>query len=323
MANIYFIGVTTGQSAMANIFPLWSNWLNLNLNLIGVDLPVDADSSQFRRAVEEIKRDDDAIGCLVTTHKVKLFEYASDLFDEFDALAEMTREISAITKQESRLAGFAVSECLSTTFALKSILDADYWNKHQSDVVCFGAGGAARAIILSLLFDFELTTTLDKRRLHKPRRLFLVDIDQTRLQSVAALLEPLREDLEIEYIHHHNAEDNDLLLANSARGSLVINATGMGKDRPGSPITNLATFPIGSLVWELNYRGERQFLKQAKSQEAQQTLKVHDGWICFMHGWTQTLQLVLQKPFTPEQFHMLVKIAEPFRSASVQESIAP
>ena len=38
-------------------------------------------------------------------------------------------------------------------------------------------------------------------------------------------------------------------------GSLVINATGLGKDRPGSPLTDHCKFPENGLVWELNYRG--------------------------------------------------------------------
>ena len=48
--------------------------------------------------------------------------------------------------------------------------------------------------------------------------------------------------------------------------SLVINATGMGKDLPGSPITDRGLFPMRGIAWELNYRGELQFLHQALAQ---------------------------------------------------------
>ena len=50
--------------------------------------------------------------------------------------------------------------------------------------------------------------------------------------------------------------------------SLVVNATGMGKDRPGSPLRAGAAFPERSAVWELNYRGELEFLRQARAQAA-------------------------------------------------------
>ena len=60
---------------------------------------------------------------------------------------------------------------------------------------------------------------------------------------------------------------NDALMSKLPEGSLVINATGMGKDRPGSPISEAGIFPKNGLVWELNYRGELDFLKQAQSSK--------------------------------------------------------
>ena len=48
--------------------------------------------------------------------------------------------------------------------------------------------------------------------------------------------------------------------------SIVINATGMGKDTPGSPVTNAGLFPRGGIAWEFNYRGELDFMHQALAQ---------------------------------------------------------
>ena len=70
-------------------------------------------------------------------------------------------------------------------------------------------------------------------------------------------------------------------------GSLVVNATGLGKDAPGSPITDQANFPANSLVWEFNYRGDLLFLRQAKAQESARNLTIEDGWTYFVHGWTR------------------------------------
>ena len=88
----------------------------------------------------------------------------------------------------------------------------------------------------------------------------------------------------------------------------------MGKDRPGSPLSHHVVFPEHSIAWDLNYRGERLFLKQAQLQRQTRRLTIHDGWLCFMHGWTQALQESLQQKFSKGMFDRLVAIAEPFRT---------
>ena len=83
---------------------------------------------------------------------------------------------------------------------------------------------------------------------------------------------------------------------------MVINATGLGKDRPGSPLTAAACFPSNGVVWELNYRGERQFMQQALDQRSRRNLRVEDGWHCFLHGWTGVLSKILQIEINPVTF---------------------
>ncbi len=80
----------------------------------------------------------------------------------------------------------------------------------------------------------------------------------------------------------------------SPPGSLVVNATGMGKDLPGSPITNDGVFPLQGIAWELNYRGELLFLHQALAQHATRQLTVEDGWLYFLHGWTEVIAQVIK-----------------------------
>jgi shikimate dehydrogenase len=312
--NFYFIGVTTKQSAMVNILPLWSEALNIKLDLIGIDLPLDASPSQYREAVYQIKNDPDAIGSVVTTHKTKLFEHAFSLFDKFDALAEVTKEVCSITRRAGILEGLAGTDCLSTTHGLNDILGNEYWQSHASDVVCFGAGGVARSIALSLLCDFQTPLPFNNLKENIPKRLVFVDIDLSQLQSIKDLLAPFSNRTHIEYFHHSDATANDQLVARSSEHSLIINATGMGKDRPGSPLSNNVVFPEHSIAWDLNYRGERDFLKQAQSKKEHRSLTIHDGWLCFMHGWTQSLQASLQDNFSKEQFDHLVEIAGPFRT---------
>jgi shikimate dehydrogenase len=312
--HFYFIGVTTKQSAMVQILPLWSQALNIKLDLIGIDLSLDASPSQYREAVARIKNDPDAIGSVVTTHKTKLFEHAFSLFDKFDTLAEVTKEVCSITRRAGVLEGLAGTDCLSTTHGLNDILGSDYWKSYASDVVCFGAGGVARSIALSLLCDFQTLSPFSNPRKYLPKRLVFVDINPSQIQSIKDLLAPFSERMQIEFLHQNEVAANDRLVASSSEHSLIINATGMGKDRPGSPLSNAVIFPEQSIAWDLNYRGERLFLQQAQVQKESRRLTIHDGWLCFMHGWTQSLQASLQHNFSKEQFDHLVDVAKTFRS---------
>jgi shikimate 5-dehydrogenase len=91
----------------------------------------------------------------------------------------------------------------------------------------------------------------------------------------------------------------------------VINATGLGKDAPGSPITGRAPFPPDGLAWELNYRGDLLFLDQARAAAARQRLTVEDGWVYFLHGWTRVIAEVFDVdiPISGPRFDRLSELA--------------
>ena len=98
------------------------------------------------------------------------------------------------------------------------------------------------------------------------------------------------------------------ILENLAPASLIINATGMGKDIPGSPMPLSSKFPSQAIIWELNYRGSREFLQQAKNQGGD--LKIHDGWRYFIHGWSQVVAEVFDIELTPKLLIELRTAAE-------------
>src|SRR4051812_18110085 len=71
--TMYFIGVTTRQSSINQVFPLWAERLKLgNCELRGLDFPLHDEPKNYRAAVEFIKRDPLSLGALVTTHKIDL-----------------------------------------------------------------------------------------------------------------------------------------------------------------------------------------------------------------------------------------------------------
>ncbi|MEZ4659957.1 MAG: shikimate dehydrogenase [Caldilineaceae bacterium] len=241
MQRFYFIGVTTGQSSIMRIFPQWMELLDRpNVIVEGVDMPLHDDPANYRRVVEQIKTRPDVVGGLVTTHKIDLLAASSDLFDALDPYATICREVSSISKENGRLLGHA-TDPVAGGRCLQEMLGTDYFGRTGGHVLCLGAGGAAAAIALYF-------ARCDKRG-DRPSRFVTVDIDQTRLDKLAAMLAELAAnafgaDIEFELVCNADARLNDELLEHLPPSSLIINATGMGKDRPGSPLTAAAQFPI-------------------------------------------------------------------------------
>jgi shikimate 5-dehydrogenase len=99
--HYYFLGVTTGQSAMNRILPAWGKVLKCDLQLVGVDLPIDSPPSAYIDFAMRMKNDKEAVGAVVTTHKLNLYKYASHLFDELDAIAVLTGEIGSIARRRA------------------------------------------------------------------------------------------------------------------------------------------------------------------------------------------------------------------------------
>ena len=110
-----------------------------------------------------------------------------------------------------------------------------------------------------------------------------------RLDHLARIHADLGSPIPVDYVLADRPELNDRAMAALKSGSLVINATGLGKDAPGSPITDAGIFPDRGIAWDLNYRGELVFLDQARRQEKSRQLTVEDGWVYFLHGWTQVI----------------------------------
>jgi shikimate 5-dehydrogenase len=115
--------------------------------------------------------------------------------------------------------------------------------------------------------------------------------------------------IQFEYYCHTGQKMNDELMGRLKPYSLVINATGMGQDLPGSPVTNEGVFPKNGIAWELNYRGELEFLHQALAQRSSGGLRVEDGWIYFLYGWTEVIAEVLKLEIPDALFRKLARIA--------------
>ena len=295
--TFYFIGVTTGKSSIMKVFPRWMAILGRpEVMIAGMDLGIHSEPEVYRRAVAQIKYDPLSLGALVTTHKMDLYAAASDMFDYLDPYARLTVELSSISKVGERLEGHA-KDPITAGLSCDAILGPGYFGRTGGHVLIFGAGGSGVATVLHLISK--------QRRDDRPEHLVVVNRSQARLDHMRQMVEHMGTDIRVEYLCNGDPVKNDALMAALPEASLVINATGMGKDTPGSPVTDAGLFPRHGIAWEFNYRGELDFMHQARRQGETRAVRVEDGWVYFLHGWSQVVAQVLHVDLTPELFARL------------------
>lgn len=301
--TLYFIGVTTAKSSIMKVFPAWAQELGLgDAQIRGIDFPLHADPAAYRDAVAFIRDDPLSLGALVTTHKIDLFDACRDMFDEIDPFAALMKETSCISKSGGKLVCHA-KDPISSGLAIDGFLGPDYFARTGADVFSIGAGGSTIALTWHLMQP--------ARGADRPSRIIVTNRSQPRLDHIRDIHQQIGCDIPCEYVLAPAAEDNDRVMAGLRPGSLVVNATGLGKDAPGSPLTFDGQFPQDGIVWELNYRGDLVFLDQARAQEAARSLQVEDGWTYFIYGWTQVIAEVFDVdiPASGPRFDEISRIA--------------
>ena len=306
--TMYFIGVTTGKSSIMRVFPEWAKYLGLgDCVLRGVDFRQHDEPRRYREIVEHIKADALSLGALVTTHKIDLLHACRDQFDELDEYAELMGEISSISKDEGRLVGHA-KDPITSGLALDAFLPERHWERTAAEAFVMGAGGSSIAVTWHMMRA--------DHGANRPSKIIVANRSTPRLVEIERLHKTFDPDFPTEY-HHTPAPDlSDAIVSHLAPGSLVVNATGLGKDAPGSPITDAAVFPQDGLAWEFNYRGDLVFLDQARAQKDARNLHVEDGWLYFVHGWTRVIAEVFHVdiPTSGPDFDELSRIAAAARN---------
>jgi len=304
--HVSFIGVTTGSSAIMGVFPRWARLLALgDVVITGYDLPLHAEPPRYREVVAAIRSDPVELGGLVTTHKIDLFRACRDMFDYVDPYATLCGEVSCLSKRDGRFRAHA-KDPVASGRALDELVRPRHWQETGAEALLLGAGGANLAISLHLLTV--------RPRDDRPQRILVIDRDPARLEALRAVHDRLKPDIKVAYFCSTEPRQNDLLLTGLPPGSLVVNGTGMGKDTPGSPISDEALFPKGALVWELNYRGELDFLHQAHRQRKARGLTISDGWRYFIYGWAGVIEEIFNLKMEAHQVRQLAETALKFRN---------
>jgi shikimate 5-dehydrogenase len=284
--TFYFIGVTTGQSSIMRVFPEWARHLGLgDVEMKGIDFQPHATPEAYREAVAFLKRDPLSLGALVTTHKIDLYAACKDLFDVIDPSAQTMGETSCLSKRDGNFICHA-KDPITSGLALDGFLHNDHFARTGAEVFSMGAGGSTIALTWHLMQK--------ERGADRPSKVIVSNRSAGRLEEIERIHRELKFDVPCDYVVAPNAGDNDAVLRRLSPGALVINATGLGKDAPGSPLTDAAVFPERAVVWDLNYRGDLIFLDQARRQETARDLQIEDGWTYFIYGWTRVIAEVFQ-----------------------------
>lgn len=294
-----FIGVSTAHSSIRRVFPAWAAVLGLpTATLVGYDVSPGAPPDRFRELVEGIREQPDRRGALVTTHKVSLYRAAGELFDDLDPLARTFGEVSSIYRRDGRLLG-AARDPVTVRLALGDLLDPHHFADTGAEVLVLGSGGAGMA----------LTHALGTRE-DRPARVTCTALEQGDLADLRELhaRAELPEHL-FRYALSRRTEQADALVAALPPGSLVVNATGLGKDHAGSPVGAAVVFPMRGVVWDFNYRGSLEFLGQARAGQESRELAVHDGWRYFVHGWSQVVADVFDIAMPSDTVAELARVA--------------
>lgn len=301
--TMYFIGVTTGKSSIMKVFPDWAKALGFSDTVIkGIDITIHAEPETYREVVRFIKNDPLSLGALVTTHKIDLYSAAFDLFDYLDPYAKRFGELSSISKDGDKLCGHA-KDPITCGLAMEEFILRNYWRQNpEAGVMIMGAGGSAISMC-SYLMRNEFAGNY-------PKKIVVVNRSQPRLTEIEKINNTMNPGgIQCEYHLTPEFTQNDEILATMSEGSLIINATGLGKDRPGSPLTNEAVFPNYAIVWEINYRGDLLFMHQALKQKEKENLVVVDGWMYFVYGWTAVISEVFHTPIQGELLKEMDRIA--------------
>jgi shikimate dehydrogenase len=281
---ILFVGISTAGSGIHAVFDRWATLLGQPWTLRGVDLPPSTSPETYRRLVGLIRDNPQVRGAVVTAHKLRLYRACAATMSHRDELADLTREFNTVVAIDGGVGGYA-RDALSLTHVMP----------HAAHYLCLGAGGAGTALLLALRqvdpTPAAIFADTDARALADLRRV-----------AAAAGTAPV-------FSHLHRAEDADALVAALPSGAVVVNATGLGKDAPGSPITDVALLRPGLLAWDFNYRGTLTFLAQAAARGAA-TL---DGWDYFVAGWAGCLTAIASMRLTDGLLTDFRTEAAPFR----------
>ncbi|MFC3502145.1 hypothetical protein ACFOOK_14400 [Micromonospora krabiensis] len=291
---VLFVGIDTGGSLVHRVFGRWARELGQPWTLRGVDLPPDTPPATYRRLVRAMRDNPAVRGGIVTAHKLRLHRACAAELDGADRLVGLTHEVNTLATADGAVTAYA-RDAVSLAHVLPRLLrHSSARDRTGLHVLCLGAGGAATALLLTLHLDIDAVAGA-RGPVDSPARVTFTDTRPEALDDLRRVAERAGvANARLSYVPVGAPADHDALLADLPTPALVVNATGLGKDAPGSPLTDTAPLTPDTVAWDLNYRGDLTFLRQAVEAGAHPV----DGWDYFVAGWAGGLTAIAGIPLT-------------------------
>ena len=205
--------------------------------MTGIDFAPNSDPAAYREAVAFIKGDPLSLGALVTTHKMNLLKASRDLFDDLDPYAQTLRR--GQLDLQARRAGSSghAKDPITAGASLEAIVPAGHWAETGAHLCILGSGGSSLALTLYLHNKQGRWGRRagpdrgDRPARGEPRR------DAARPPARSAF--PSRSTTG----SRPTPAEADAIVGALPPRSMVVNATGLGKDGPGSPLTDACASP--------------------------------------------------------------------------------
>jgi shikimate 5-dehydrogenase len=275
-----FVGIDTAGSRVHQAFPHWAERIGLDADLKGLDLPVDAGPATWERLVTTMRDNPSVHGAVITSHKLRVYRHAGHLMDVTEPLVALTHEVNSLDTR-GPVRAFA-----RDAQSLDVLLNGPA--EHLADgrpIDCLGSGGSAIALLLATQTD--LLSPRDRRP-----ELTIVGLQEDSLADVRAVLDRAKlGDAPVRLRVATGPAECAALIAGLDPTSLIVNATGLGKSGPGSPLPDAGAFPPASAAWDFNYRGPLTFLEQARTAG----VPYDDGWDYFLAGWACALAAITDR----------------------------
>ncbi|WP_427896066.1 hypothetical protein ACQHIV_19240 [Kribbella sp. GL6] len=242
---IVFVGISTAGSSVHRVHPAWAPLLGPGTELRGLDLPETVRPDELRRVVSDLCANPAIHGAVVTSHKLRIFGACHELLDASDPLAGLTHEFNCLDVSGEPRA------YARDPLSLATILDPG-GSLGTENVVCVGAGGAATALLLAVCLDVGASLEQSRPVLRPSRRqLTVVGRTASSLAALRTVCERLglAEDA-VPLVLTSGADEVAAIVAGAPAGSLIVNATGLGKTSVASPLPDATAFPERAVAWD-------------------------------------------------------------------------
>ena len=184
------------------------------------------------------------------------------------------------------------------------IVGDGYWGEREQ-LLLLGAGGSSLALTLYL---HGARWPGGRCR----RRLVVTNRREPRLEEMREIHAEIGFQIPIDYRagpdpgHQRRGGRGGL-----RPGSVVVNATGLGKDRPGLTTDRRRRFPTGRSPGTSTTAATWSSSTRPSVQAVRPGLQVEDGWVYFIHGWTRVIAEVfhIDIPTSGPEFDQLSQIA--------------